>query len=160
MTKSPPMSEIVRILLVKSDNHYTEHLYQLLEKTKGVNIEKFWEEKGIDVHSLTVRDGSGLSRGNTVSTKLLVEILLYSKDELENLLPVAGKDGTVALFLKNTPLDGKVRVKSGSMSGIQSYAGYVEKDGRTYAFAVVVNHWNGERNELRKKMENLLNTIF
>ncbi|WP_448821839.1 D-alanyl-D-alanine carboxypeptidase/D-alanyl-D-alanine endopeptidase [Cetobacterium sp.] len=160
VTKSPPMSEIVRILLVKSDNHYTEHLYQLLEKTKGVNIEKFWEEKGIDVHSLTVRDGSGLSRGNTVSTKLLVEILLYSKDELENLLPVAGKDGTVALFLKNTPLDGKVRVKSGSMSGIQSYAGYVEKDGRTYAFAVVVNHWNGERSELRKKMENLLNTIF
>lgn len=160
VTKSPPISEIVKILLSRSDNHYTEHLYQLIEKTKNVDIEKFWKEKGIDVHSLTMRDGSGLSRGNTISTKLLVEILLYSKDELENLLPVAGKDGTVALFLKNTPLEGKVRVKSGSMSGIQSYAGYVEKNGKTYAFAIVVNHWNGERSELRKKMENLLNNVF
>lgn len=160
VTKSPPISEIVKVLLTRSDNHYTEHLYQLIEKTKGVKIEKFWEEKGIDVHSLTMRDGSGLSRGNTISAKLLVEILSYSKDGLENLLPVAGKDGTVALFLRNTPLEGKVRVKSGSMSGIQSYAGYVEKNGRTYAFAIVVNHWNGERSELRKKMENLLNNVF
>lgn len=160
VTKSPPISEIVKILLIRSDNHYTEHLYQLIEKTRGINIEEFWEEKGLDIHSLTMKDGSGLSRGNTVSTKLLVEILSYSKDGLENLLPVAGKDGTVALFLKDTPLEGKVKVKSGSMSGIHSYAGYVEKNGKIYAFAIVVNHWNGERNELRKRIENLLNSVF
>lgn len=160
ITKSPPISEIVKILLTRSDNHYTEHLYQLIEKTKGVKIEEFWEEKGMDVHSLTLRDGSGLSRGNTISAKLLVDILAYSKNDLETLLPVAGKDGTVAVFLKNTPLEGAVKVKSGSMSGIHSYAGYVEKNGRTYAFAIVVNHWNGERGVLRKKIEVLLNNIF
>ena len=160
VTKSPTIAEIVKVLLSRSDNHYTEHLYQLIEKTKGVDIEKFWEEKGIDIHSLTLRDGSGLSRGNTISSKLLVDILAYSKNNLEELLPVAGKDGTVAVFLKNTPLEGKVKVKSGSMSGIQSYAGYVEKNGKTYAFAIVVNHWNGERSQLRKKMEDLLNNIF
>ena len=160
VTKSPTIAEIVKILLTRSDNHYTEHLYQLIEKTKGINIEKFWEGKGIDTHSLTLRDGSGLSRGNTISSKLLVDILAYSKNNLEELLPVAGKDGTVAVFLKNTPLEGKVKVKSGSMSGIQSYAGYIEKNGKTYAFAIVVNHWNGERSQLRKEMENLLNNIF
>ena len=74
--------------------------------------------------------------------------------------PVAGKDGTVASFLKNTPLDGKAYIKSGSMSGIQSYAGYVEKDGKDYAFALVVNHWNGSRAELRTYMEKLLIDVF
>ena len=160
ITKSPPISEIVKILLSKSDNHYTEHLYQLIEKTKGVNIERFWEEKGLDIHSLTLKDGSGLSRGNTISTKLLVEILSHSKDNLENLLPVAGEEGTVATFLKNTELEKNAKIKSGSMSGIQSYAGYIKKNEETYVFAIIVNHWNGERNELKKKIEILLNNIF
>ncbi|MGL5578826.1 MAG: D-alanyl-D-alanine carboxypeptidase/D-alanyl-D-alanine endopeptidase, partial [Fusobacteriaceae bacterium] len=160
VTKSPPISEIVKILLTRSDNHYTEHLFQLIQKTKGVDIEKFWRDKGMDVHSLILRDGSGLSRGNVISAKLLVEMLAYSKNDLEELLPVAGKDGTVAVFLKNTSLEGKVKVKSGSMSGIQSYAGYAEKNGKKYAFVIMVNHWNGERSELRKEMEKLLNNIL
>ena len=46
------------------------------------------------------------------------------------------------------------------MSGIQSYAGYVEKDGKDYAFALVVNHWNGSRAELRTYMEKLLIDVF
>ncbi|MDX8335004.1 D-alanyl-D-alanine carboxypeptidase/D-alanyl-D-alanine endopeptidase [Candidatus Cetobacterium colombiensis] len=160
VTQSPPISEIVKILLTRSDNHYTEHLYQLIEKTKGISIQKYWEDKGVDIHSLTLRDGSGLSRGNTVSAKLLVDILIESQSNLENLLPVAGKDGTVALFLKNSPLEGNVKVKSGSMSGIQSYAGYVNKNGKKYAFAIIINHWNGDRKELRNKIETLLNDIF
>lgn len=160
VTKSPPISEIVKILLTRSDNHYTEHLFQLIQKTKGVDIEKFWKEKGMDVHSLILRDGSGLSRGNVISAKLLTQILAYSESGLENLLPVAGKDGTVAIFLKNTSLEGKVKVKSGSMSGIQSYAGYAEKNGKKYAFTIIVNHWNGERSILRKEMETLLNEIL
>lgn len=160
VTKSPPISEIVKILLTRSDNHYTEHLFQLIQKTKGVDIEKFWKEKGMDVHSLILRDGSGLSRGNVISAKLLTQILAYSESGLENLLPVAGKDGTVAIFLKNTSLEGKVKVKSGSMSGIQSYAGYAEKNGKKYAFTIIVNHWNGERSTLRKEMETLLNEIL
>lgn len=160
VTKSPPISEIVKVLLTRSDNHYTEHLFQLIQKTKGVDIEKFWKSKGMDIHSLILRDGSGLSRGNVISAKLLTEILAYSESGLQNLLPVAGKDGTVAIFLKNTPLEGKVKVKSGSMSGIQSYAGYAEKNGKKYAFTIIVNHWNGDRATLRKEMEKLLNNIL
>ncbi len=160
VTKSPPISEIVKILLTRSDNHYTEHLLQLIQKTRNVDIEKFWKNKGMDVHSLILRDGSGLSRGNVISAKLLTEILTYSESSLDSLLPVAGKDGTVAAFLKNTALEGKVKVKSGSMSGIQSYAGYVEKNGKKYAFTIIVNHWNGERSVLRKEIEKLLNDIF
>ena len=52
------------------------------------------------------------------------------------------------------------KIKSGSMSGVQSYAGYIEKDNKRYAFAIIVNHWNGERSKLRAEMEKLLNELF
>lgn len=164
VTKSAPVSEIIKVLLTRSDNHYAEHLFQILEKVEGVNVVEFWKEKGLDVDSLTMRDGSGLSRGDTLSTKLLTDVIMYvdNKKELkfEELFPVAGKEGTVASFLKNTPLNEKARIKSGSMGGIQSYAGYLEKDNKRYAFAIIVNHWNGERTELRTEMEKLLNGLF
>lgn len=168
VTKSVPMTEIVKILLTRSDNHYTESLYQILEKSQNINISEFWKEKGIDVESLIMRDGSGLSRSDIVSSKLLVDILDYmnknfdreSQVKFEELFPVAGVNGTVAGFLKNTPLEGKARVKSGSMSGIQSYTGYVENNGKKYAFAVIVNHWSGNRSELKAELEKLLNNLF
>lgn len=164
VTESAPVSEIIKVLLTRSDNHYAEHLFQLLEKVEGVNVVEFWKEKGLDVDSLTMKDGSGLSRGDTLSAKLLTDILVYmdEKKELkfEELLPIAGQDGTVAKFLKETPLSGNARVKSGSMSGIQSYAGYLEKDGKRYVFALIVNHWNGDRTDLRNEMEKLLNGLF
>lgn len=164
VTESAPVSEIIKVLLTRSDNHYAEHLFQLLEKVEGVNVVEFWKEKGLDVDSLTMKDGSGLSRGDTLSAKLLTDILVYmdEKKELkfEELLPIAGQDGTVAKFLKETPLSGNARVKSGSMSGIQSYAGYLEKDGKRYVFTLIVNHWNGDRTDLRNEMEKLLNGLF
>lgn len=164
VTESAPVSEIVKVLLTRSDNHYAEHLFQLLEKVEGVNVMEFWKEKGLDVDSLTMKDGSGLSRGDTLSAKLLTDILAYMAErkelKFEELLPIAGQDGTVAKFLKETPLSGNARIKSGSMSGIQSYAGYLEKDGKRYAFAIIVNHWNGDRTDLRNEMEKLLNGLF
>ncbi|MHD0317692.1 D-alanyl-D-alanine carboxypeptidase/D-alanyl-D-alanine endopeptidase [Fusobacterium sp. THCT1E2] len=164
VTESAPVSEIIKVLLTRSDNHYAEHLFQILEKVEGVNVVEFWKEKGLDVDPLTMKDGSGLSRGDTLSTKLLTDILTYMDEKkefkFEELFPVAGKNGTVAAFLKETPLNGNAKIKSGSMSGVQSYAGYIEKDNKRYAFAIIVNHWNGERSKLRAEMEKLLNELF
>ena len=49
VTESAPVSEIIKVLLTRSDNHYAEHLFQLLEKVEGVNVVEFWKEKGLDV---------------------------------------------------------------------------------------------------------------
>lgn len=166
VTESVPLSEIVNILLSRSDNHYTEHLFRIVQTEKGVTVSKFWKDRGLNTNPLTMKDGSGLSPQDTVSARFLTDILKYMNEEevslgsYEKLFPTAGKEGTVASFLKNTPLDGKAHIKSGSMSGIQSYAGYVEKDGKHYAFALIVNYWNGSRAELRTYMEKLLIDIF
>lgn len=162
ITKSVTVEEMVKVLLKRSDNHYTEHLYQLI-KLKGIDIEEFWKERGIDTKALVMNDGSGLSRGDYVSADILTNILVYMNKNysgFDKLLPRGGYEGTVADFLEPSIFSGNVRVKSGSMSGIQSYTGYVKKDGRELAFTIIVNHWNGSRNKLKDNMETLINDLF
>lgn len=162
VTKSVTVEEMVRVLLKRSDNHYTEHLYQLL-KLEGVDIDKFWEERGIDTKALVMADGSGLSRGNYLSASILTDILVYMNENYPNfdkLFPRGGYEGTVSDFLEPEVFDGVVRVKSGSMSGIQSYTGYIEKNGKKLAFTIIVNHWNGSRNRLKDEMEKFINNLF
>ena len=162
VTKSVTVEEMVKVLLERSDNHYTEHLYQLL-KLKKVDIDEFWQERGVDTKALVMNDGSGLSRGDYLSASILTDILFYMYKEypdFEKLLARGGYDGTVYDFLEPKVFDGSVRVKSGSMSGIQSYTGFVEKDGKKYVFTIIVNHWNGSRNRLKDEMEKLIKNLF
>ena len=162
VTQSVPLSEILKVLLTRSDNHYAEHIFEIL-KLKDIDIIEFWKNKGINIGSLVMYDGSGLSCADRLSTKFLTEVLVYmdkANKGFANLLPIAGKEGTVAKFLVETPLSGNAKIKSGSMSGVQSYAGYLDKDGKKIAFALVVNHWNGTRQQLRAEMEKLLNGMI
>ena len=162
VTQSAPLSEILKVLLTRSDNHYAEHVFEIL-KLKDIDIIEFWKEKGINIDSLVMYDGSGLSCADRLSTKFLTEVLVYmdkTNNRFIDLLPIAGKEGTVAKFLVETPLAGNAKIKSGSMSGVQSYAGYLDKDGKKIAFAIVVNHWNGTRQQLRGEMEKLLNGMI
>lgn len=162
VTKSVTIEEMIKVLLKRSDNHYTEHLYQLL-KLEDIDIEEFWKEKGIDTEALVMCDGSGLSRGNYVSAEILTEILAYmykNYPSYEKLLPRGGYDGTVADFLGPKIFSGEVRVKSGSMSGIQAYTGYIKKGDKRYAFTIIVNHWNGSRRRLKNEMEKLIIDLF
>ena len=71
-------------------------------------------------------------------------------------LPVAGATGTLKSFLKNTPLQGKVSAKSGSIHRVKCYAGYINTKGKNYAFSIMVNNPNGTLSETTKKMEEFL----
>ncbi|MDR0370493.1 MAG: D-alanyl-D-alanine carboxypeptidase/D-alanyl-D-alanine-endopeptidase [Prevotellaceae bacterium] len=169
--RSPPLREIIREINVKSNNHFAEHLFLTLAlqhhavatvKDAVATVKRHWQTKGLPVDELFMCDGSGLSPANAVSANFLTELLLYMstkskyKDDFYRSLPLAGKEGTLASFLKNTRLDGRVRAKSGSMSRVCAYAGYLENDGKQYVFAVIVNNANGRSTDVRKKIEALL----
>lgn len=163
---SPALSILIRVINVRSNNHYVEHLYKLLTETQGMDIPSYWKEKGLDASALFMADGSGISPKNAVSAGFFIELLqyMYAKEGKSGAffqsLPLAGREGTVASFLKGTSLDGKVHVKSGSISNVQAYAGYAESRGKKYAFALIVNNFNGKRSELRKEMGKLLVNLF
>jgi D-alanyl-D-alanine carboxypeptidase/D-alanyl-D-alanine-endopeptidase (penicillin-binding protein 4) len=164
--QSPRLAAIVRETNVKSNNHYAEHLYKKLLTFDNFNYSDYWERRGMDGSSLLMADGSGLSHLNAVSADFLTAILIYMyerdgiMDAFYQSLPIAGKEGTVMTFLKKTPLEGKARLKSGSITHVQSYSGYVEKGNNRYAFSLIVNNFTGKRADLREAMEELLINLF
>lgn len=169
------LKEIIRIVNVRSNNHYADHLLLGIgmnnkpysdsnPRIQSINMLKFfWQNNGINTQGLSMYDGSGLAVSDAVPAKLLTDILVYmnTKSKYRNIffesLPLAGKEGTVKSFLKN--FNGKAHVKSGSITNVQSYAGYIEKENKVYAFSIIVNNFTGSRNELKKQMELLIHSF-
>ncbi len=169
--KSVPMSKIVYWTNMLSVNLYAEHLLRAIAKKKykdgsnfsgTVAIQKYWQSKGVNTVGMYVNDGSGLSRHNAISAKHLVGVLKvmnkskYS-ETFKSSLPVAGKTGTLRSMCRGTSAQGNLRAKSGTMSRVKSYAGYVKtKSGRKLAFAMIVNNHTCTHSVLKKKLEKLM----
>jgi D-alanyl-D-alanine carboxypeptidase/D-alanyl-D-alanine-endopeptidase (penicillin-binding protein 4) len=80
----------------------------------------------------------------------------YAEDYI-NTLAVAGCNGTLANFCKSTSLDGSIMGKSGSMSGVRGYAGYVKiENANDLAFCIIVNNHVEPTKELVNKIERWL----
>lgn len=171
-TSSPPLRELLRILLWNSDNVYAETILRQLAYYAGSYpatskdgldyMRRFWQSRGLDLSGCFWVDGSGLSPLNRMTARGLSEILVYMQSKavdtnaLRLLLPVAGKEGTVRQLLKNEQADVVYRLKSGSMNGVLCYAGYREKEGRIQALVVLANDVETASAELKKVMENVL----
>lgn len=171
---SRPLRDILREVNVRSNNHYSEHLLRIIGRTQNADIysdalqagidyvKKFWEQQGVTAASLTLHDGSGLAPQNAFSPAFLNEILVYMNGKSKNSkaffdsLPKAGRDGTLRNFLSGTKYEGKISAKSGSIAGVQCYAGYLIDGNKQYAFTVMVNKFNGTRPQVRSAIERFL----
>lgn len=169
--KSPSLSKIVYWTNLISCNLYAEHLLREVAKKKysdGSNysgtiaVKKYWQRKGVNVTGLSVNDGSGLSRQNAVSAQHLVGVLKvmnkskYAKS-FKSSLPIAGKTGTLRSVGRGTAAQGNLRAKSGTMTRVKSYAGYVtSKSGRKLAFAIIVNNYTCSNRDVKKKLEKVM----
>ena len=65
--------------------------------------------------------------------------------ELIASLPVTATDGTMRKRLKQNGVAGQAHIKTGSLEGVRSIAGYVlDKTGRRWIVVFFVNHANAE----------------
>lgn len=172
ITSSPTLSEIIKLTNTKSVNLYAEHLVKYIGWHENKNpstkestdfIQDFWQEKGINTTGFYLNDGSGLSRHNVLTSKQLAELLVYMKTEgkyfesFENSLAIAGKTGTLKSLCKGTYAANNLKGKSGYMSRVRSYAGYVKtKSGKELAFALVLNNYTCTAYQAKKKLEKLM----
>lgn len=175
-TYSPTLREIASVC-----NHVSHNLYaDALVKTVGLQykprrnevissfgrgvrvVKDYWEKKGLDVFPLRMNDGSGLAPADKVSAGFMGELLVYMatesavSDAFLSSLPQAGIEGSVRNFLKGSKLQGKARLKSGGITGVRSYAGYITKDGKTYAVAVFSNNYSCSMSRMTGALERLL----
>lgn len=168
---SPPLSEIISEINVRSNNHYAEHVFRYLSvKANGKDsfagsvsaIKEFWKLRNLPIDQLFMVDGSGLSPSNAVSAQFLVNLLEYMykqsayNDVFIKSLPVSGVNGTLTSFLRNTKLKGKVMAKSGTIARVKCYAGYMDYNGKKRVFAVMANNANGSSKAVTNKMEDFL----
>ena len=179
-TYSPTLREIASIC-----NHVSHNLYaDALVKTVGLQykprrnemissfgrgvqvVKEYWEKKGLDVFPLRMNDGSGLAPADKVSAGFMGELLVYMatesavSDAFIASLPQAGIEGSVRNFLKGSKLPGKAHLKSGGITGVRSYAGYITKDGKTYAVAVFSNNYSCPMSRMTRALEKLLLQLF
>ena len=179
-TYSPTLREIASVC-----NHVSHNLYaDALVKTVGLQykprrnemissfgrgvqvVKEYWEKKGLDVFSLRMNDGSGLAPADKVSAGFMGELLVYMatesavSDAFIASLPQAGIEGSVRNFLKGSKLQGKAHLKSGGITGVRSYAGYITKDGKTYAVAVFSNNYSCPMSRMTRALEKLLLQLF
>lgn len=158
---------------MKSINIFAEQFVCLVgyEKTglgstsNGIDIiEKYWKDK-LGIKNLHIKDGSGLSRSNALSSNQFCGLLNYmAKSEnftvFKSTLPVAGESGTLANVGKGQICDGRVLAKSGTMSRVKSYAGYVNtKTGKLLSFSIIVNNYNCSNAAVVDKMETVFNAM-
>jgi len=106
-------------------------------------IHDFLRRNKIDDSHYVLVDGSGLSRENRVTTRLITDLFaLMSKHryatEFRDSLTICGQDGT--LKKRMTDIAGRVRGKTGSIGGVRSLSGYATTPtGQTLAFSFIFN---------------------
>lgn len=170
--QSPILSDILRAMLVESHNLYAEGMLRLLSQghSRKNALEKeikLWKDRGVSTSYNKIIDGSGLARGDRLQPVFIAEVLEWmAKSEYAEaytaLFPKVGVDGTVKSLLKDSPLKGKLALKSGSMSAVQCFAGYKldENDNPSHIVVILVNGFYCDRPTLRKSIENFLLKTF
>ncbi len=173
LQESPTLTEIIKVLNHESVNLFAEHLVKQIavEKTgvgsreKGIGIiQEFWKSKGVEM-PFFMEDGSGLSHFNAISPAQFILLLKYMFNESKNKeqfyasLPGIG-DGTLSGFSKENFRNNVLKAKSGSMTRVRCYAGYLTSDsGKTLAFSFMFNQFDGTHSKLNSWIEKLWEEI-
>ncbi|MCM1518405.1 MAG: D-alanyl-D-alanine carboxypeptidase [Pseudoflavonifractor sp.] len=171
--RSPSRDEILRSMMVRSDNLYAEGMLRALvsdssgikSASRAIEVERrLFAGAGIDMSGQKVVDGSGLARNTLLSPLFMGGLLsrMSDREEYVSLFPKVGREGTVKRLLNGTKLDGRLALKSGSMGGVLCYAGYkTNSDGRpTHVVVIMVNNFLCKPVEIRKAVERYLLEIF
>ncbi len=170
--RSPTFEDLMRSCMMRSDNMYAESMFRTLGRLNGGGGDvsgsakiatELWKRRHAPMEGVVLVDGSGLSRENRVTANFMTHVLKTMKEDVEyaSFFPLAGQEGTLKKFLAGTELEAYVAMKTGSMKGIQCYAGYVLDDdfAPTHSVVFIMNNLR-DRAAAKKSAEQLLLDLF
>ncbi len=152
-----PFAEVARGMMKRSDNPLTRLTYLRLGSklaTAGEptlqaaerSVQEWFVAKGISTDGLVMDNGSGLSRSERISGRQLAAVLEVAykgpyAPELLTSLPVAGVDGTLTRRFKGSRVEGRARMKTGTLRNVVALAGFVlDQQDRMWVVAATLNH--------------------
>lgn len=171
---SPTYYVIAQYTNITSNNIYAEAIHRYLgyaTSGKGSSqngmkaVNNFITKLKLENSGILLEDGSGLSTHNRMTADFACRFLIAMKqtsyfEDFEKTLALAGENGTVKNILNNLPSNTKVRVKTGSMTGVRNFAGYIVRpDGEKYCFAIIANNFECSGTEMRQKLEKIIYKI-
>ena len=160
--RSPPVSEILKSGLKRSQNLYLQNLLLTVgaiqppptyagfvsTERRGIQaLRRLLNEIGIPPPASLIDEGTGLSRRDLVTPAAMARLLSYlaaqpSAGWVREALPIAGVDGTLIGHMRRTAAENNVRAKTGSMRYVHCLAGYVTTaSGEHLAFAIMLNNY-------------------
>jgi serine-type D-Ala-D-Ala carboxypeptidase/endopeptidase (penicillin-binding protein 4) len=162
---SPPLAEVLRFTVQRSDNHLADALAVVTARARtrdgswvgvprafGQVLERF----GVPTEGAVFADGSGLSRDDRLTPRLLTELDRQLTGSARfggtwrSFQAVAGRSGTLDGRLRGTPVEGRLLGKTGTLRDVTALSGQVVEadadlegpalpDERRYHLAVLGN---------------------
>ena len=138
---SLPVGQIVKTMLLESDNLSAEMLTKELGRRFGgagtwpagmAVLRNTLAASHLPLAGFAALDGSGLDRGNRSRCATLLATLMTpgpATGALRASLPVAARDGTLVHRMVGQPPAGRLRAKTGSLTGVAALSGLVDPVG-------------------------------
>jgi D-alanyl-D-alanine carboxypeptidase/D-alanyl-D-alanine-endopeptidase (penicillin-binding protein 4) len=159
--RSKPLGEVVRSINKNSNNVMTRQLLYTLgaeaagapgTRENGVDVvRELLTARGLNIDSLMLQNGAGLSRDERASMQLLVDMLRaayrspYAPEFIAS-LSLGGLDGTTRGRFDAAEATQVMHLKTGRLDHVSAVAGYVRAaNDKTYVVAVVMNSPDAHR---------------
>ena len=141
-SSSKKMGELIEGLMLYSNNFIANQIFLAIGAAsygfpatwlKGRRAIKDFAKKDSELSRMKIKlvEGSGLSRNNRLTARVMLRVLELFKPHA-GLLPE--KDG--------------VRIKSGTLTGVYSYAGYLPTTAGLDSFVIILNQQQNQRDEI------------
>ena len=154
----PPLAEDLTHVNKVSQNLHSELLIRRVGLVAGSGsiedgvaaIAAMMERAGVPRTAWDLSDGSGMSTYNRMSPRAVATLLRWAAGQTwgaawRATFPVAGVDGTLARRFRETPLEGQLFAKTGSLNATNALSGYMTaRSGQTLIFSFYANDVPGD----------------
>jgi D-alanyl-D-alanine carboxypeptidase/D-alanyl-D-alanine-endopeptidase (penicillin-binding protein 4) len=158
--RSEPLSLTIRDINKFSNNVMARQLFLTLGATDQADIERsvqavesWLHTQRLDFPELVLENGAGLSRQERISAAHMTQLLQHANAhplsaEFQASLPILGVDGSVKKRLKESLAASHAHLKTGTLTGVKTIAGYVKsRGGREWVVVFFINHANAQRGQ-------------
>jgi D-alanyl-D-alanine carboxypeptidase/D-alanyl-D-alanine-endopeptidase (penicillin-binding protein 4) len=172
ITESPPLWQLLSVVLKPSQNLYAEMLFKGLsagaqpasyEASEDIERRFLTTEAGVPNSDFRFLDGCGLSPDDLVTPRAIVTLLRWMNDPSRRnvwwmMLARPGDEGTLRRRL--LPFADRMRGKTGSISGVNALSGIMTMaNGSHRYFSIIINHNAGDSSDALKAIDAIVSEI-